>query len=185
MEKQFIDLCKTGDLDGAKEFLRLNPDINISYNYEEAFRYVCRYRHLEVAKWLLIVKPDINISAVDEWAFRITCLNGNYLNGNLAFPKWLLQIKPDINISANNEQVFHSACLYGDLERAKWLQSLKPYLYVIEYDENGNYAGYKIRSKKQANWEKRKCALHLAYQENTNILYHLPIDIAKSVIQFV
>jgi len=62
---------------------------------------------------------------------------------------------------------------------------LKPYLYVIEYDENGNYIDYKIRSKEEANWEKRKCALHLALQEKTNILYHLPVDIAKTVALFV
>jgi len=56
---------------------------------------------------------------------------------------------------------------------------------VIEYDENGKYNGFKIREKEEANWEKRKCALHLTCQEKTNILYHLPVDIAKAVTLFV
>jgi len=43
----------------------------------------------------------------------------------------------------------------------------------------------KIRSKEDANWEKRKIALHLALQDKTNLLYHLPIDIAKAVALFV
>jgi hypothetical protein len=56
---------------------------------------------------------------------------------------------------------------------------------VIEYDINGNYAGYKIRSKEEAIWENRKYALHMSLQEETNILYHLPLDIAKAVTLFV
>jgi len=56
---------------------------------------------------------------------------------------------------------------------------------VIEYDENGKYVTFKIRSKEEANWEKRKYTLHLTCQEKTNILYHLPIDIAKTVTLFL
>ena len=99
--------------------------------------------------------------------------------------KWLLFVKPDINISAKDEWAFRWACSFGHLEVAKWLLSLKPYLYVIEYDDNGNYAGYRIRRKEEANWEKRKYALHMSLQEKTNILYNLPIDIAKAVTLFV
>jgi hypothetical protein len=94
-------------------------------------------------------------------------------------------VKPDINISVYTEWAFRIACVKGYLEIAKWLQSLKPYLYVIKYDINGNYSGYKIRTKEEVVWEKRKIALHLALQEETNILYHLPVDLAKAVTLFV
>ena len=177
IQQQFIQVCISGNLDKAKELLRLYPNINIS---ELAFRWACKKGHLEVAKWLLSVKPDINISAEDEEAFRVACYHGH-----LEVAKWLLSVKPDINISAANKFAFCSTCYLGRLEVAKWLQTLKPYLYVIEYDINGNYAGFKIRSKEEANWEKRKYTLHLTCQEKTNILYHLPIDIAKAVTQFV
>ena len=86
--------------------------------------------------------------------------------------KWLLSVKPDIDISAKNDYAFHLACKNEHLEIAKWLQSLNPYVYVIEYGIDGNYTGYKIRSKEEANWEKLKYALHLACQEENNLLYY-------------
>ena len=100
--------------------------------------------------------------------------------------QWLLSVKPDINISAEDDWAFLNACEMCHLEVAKWLQSLNPYLYVIKYDYNGNYAGCKIRSKEEANWEKRKYALHMmTKQDNTKILYNLPIDISKTIALFV
>jgi len=213
MERQFINLCRKGDLKGAKELLKKCPYIRISVDDEDAFRVACYRRHLEVAQWLLSVKPDINISADNNFAFRYACQEGrlefvkwllsvkpdiNILiwgdfniaceRGHLEVAKLLLSVKPDIDISYDNNWVFRYTCLKANckyLDVAKWLQSLKPYLYVIEYDINGNYAGYKIRSKEEAIWERRKYALHLALQEKTNILYHLPVDIAKTVTLFV
>ena len=105
--------------------------------------------------------------------------------GYLDEAKELLKKYPDINISIYNDGAFRWACENKHLKVAKWLQSLKPYLYVIKYDIYGNYSGYKIRTKEEVIWEQRKYALHLALQEETNILYHLPIDIAKTVTLFV
>jgi len=181
----FFRACMDGQLEVAKWLLNVKPDINF-----EDYVFLCAHNS-EIAKLLLQVKPDIIsiISTQNEMMFRKAC---SYNRIELA--KWLLQMKPDINISACDDYAFRNACrnsghynayLIKHLEVAKWLQSLKPYLYVIEYDENGNYANYRIRSKEEANWEKRKCALHLAYQENTNILYHLPVDIVKAVTQFI
>ena len=126
-------------------------------------------------------KPDINISADNEHAFRNACFYGH-----LHVAQWLLQINPYINISADNEDAFWWACRNRHLDVDHWLQSLKPYLYVIEYDENGKYKGYKIREKEEANWERRKYALFLSSnKEENNLLYRLPTDVAKMVIQFV
>jgi hypothetical protein len=52
------------------------------------------------------------------------------------------------------------------LDVARWLQSLKPYLYVIEYDKNGKIKGYKIRSKEEAKWQQRKYLVWLASNAN-------------------
>jgi hypothetical protein len=180
MAHKFIKFCEHGDLEGAKNLLQLYPDINISDGNEYIFRKVCLRGHLEIAKWLLSVKPDINISVQNDWAFRVACYNGK-----LEVAKWLLSVNRNINISANNDEAFRNACYCVHLKIAKWLQSLNPWLYVIEYDLNENYTGYKIRSKEEANWEKRKNALYLTHQEKTNVLYQLPIDIAKSVTLFV
>ena len=73
----------------------------------------------------------------------------------------------EIDISANYEEAFRWACSYGHLHVAQWLQSLKPYLYVIEYDENGNYKGYKIRGIQEANMAKAKM-FGLVNQKNNN-----------------
>ena len=74
----------------------------------------------------------------------------------------------------------------GHLEVAKWLQSLKPYLYVIHYDENGKYKDYYIRTKEEENWEKRKYLVYIASEcKEDNLLYRLPCDVAKMVIKYV
>ena len=180
MEKQFIALCYKGDLEGAKRLLEIYPEIDISYDEECAFDDACINGYLEIAKWLLELKPNINISICSEQPFRYACINNH-----LELAKWLLSVKPDINISADNDGAFRWVCRYKHLEVAKWLQSLKPYLYVIEYSKNGKYIPYKIRNKEEEKWENRKCALHMSLQEETNILYHLPIDISKAVTLFV
>jgi len=210
MQAQVTHLCQYGNLESIKKLLQNNQNINI---YDSAFRIACGYGHLAVAQWLLSVKPDINISAEDNWAFSNACEMGHLevakwllqvkpdidistyeeyafrqacSKGHLEVAQWLLSVKPAIDISACDDYAFGFAIYFGRLDIAKWLQSLNPYLYVIKYDYNGNYAGCKIRSKEEANWEKRKYALHMmTKQDNTKILYNLPIDISKTIALFV
>jgi ankyrin repeat protein len=138
-----------------------------------------------MAQWLLQICPTINISANNEQAFRYACIEGY-----LEVAKWLLQVCPNIHISAYNEEAFRWACVNGHLEVAKWLHQMKPYLYVIEYDENGKINNYHIRSKEEANWQKRKYLVWLASNEcpdenKNNLLYKLPSDVSRMVIGFV
>jgi hypothetical protein len=180
IQSYFNTLCKSGNLEEAHQYLLENPTINISANNEEAFRYTCLYGHLEGAQWLLSVKPDINISANDERAFRNACLKGH-----LSVAQWLLSVKPDINISANYECAFMYACVYGRLLVAQWLQSLKPNLYVINYNDDGSYKGYYIRSKEEARWEHRKYLVWLASNESPNkksLFYRMPQDVSRYII---
>jgi hypothetical protein len=67
---------------------------------------------------------------------------------------------------------------------------MKPYLYVIIYDENGKITDYKIRSKEEANWERRKYLVWLASNQcpdenKNNLLYKLPSDVSRLLIGFV
>jgi hypothetical protein len=91
MQSQFIEFCKSGNLDQAKKFLEENenPTIDISVEYDCAFRYACWSGHLEVAKWLLEIKPTIDISAFDEEAFRYACFNRH-----LDVAKWFQSLFP-------------------------------------------------------------------------------------------
>ena len=220
MEIQFIELCKKGDLVGLQQLFQLNPDIDISSNNELSFRSACFNGHLLVCQWLLEVKPDINISANNEWAFRYACERGHLhvcqwllqvkqdINisannewafryacekGHLRVCQWLLQVSKergqDINISAQKRK-FNYKCCYRHLEVAQRLQSLDPYLFVLEYNDSGKYKGFKIREKQEANWERRKYLVWLASnhcpEENrTNLLYKLPFDVSRLIIAFV
>ena len=67
---QFIYACKEGNLKLAQQLLQNNPNIDISYQNEYAFRMACQTGQLHVAQWLLKVKPTINISAWNEDAFK-------------------------------------------------------------------------------------------------------------------
>jgi hypothetical protein len=175
-------ICEHGHLDILKWLYHIKQDIPISVS--ELWQ-SCRYGHLDMVQWIIQVKPNINISEKNEQAFRYACGRGH-----LDVAKWLLQVKPDINISANNECAFSFACSNMKLRVMQWLQQMKPYLYVIEYDEDGNYKGCKIRNKKDANWEQRKYLVWLASDHcpeinKNNLLYKLPSDVSRLLIGFV
>jgi hypothetical protein len=182
IQSYFNTLCKSGNLEEAQQYLLDNPTINISANNEKAFLNACFSGHLEVAQWLLLLslKPDINISANYEEAFRYACFKGHLL-----VAQWLLSVKPDINISAKNEQSFRNACFYGRLLVAQWLLELKPNLYVINYNDDGSYKDYYIRSKEEARWEQRKYLVWLASNESPNknsLFYKIPQDVSRYII---
>jgi len=90
MDYLFVDLCRLGNLEGAKQLLKENPNINISASNEYAFCDACQNDRLEVAKWLLEIKPDINISVCNEYIFRWACENRH-----LEIAKWLQTLCPD------------------------------------------------------------------------------------------
>ena len=102
--------------------------------------------------------------------------------------KWLLQIKPSINISEDNDYTFCRACANGKLEIAVWLQTLKPYLYKINYDINGKYVSHYVRTKaeaKEARWQEIKYLVWFG-KKNSNkkcMLNKLPSDIVRYIIQ--
>jgi hypothetical protein len=115
--EQFVELCKKGDLTGAQEYLRLNPEVNIFQNIWGVFNNACAKGHLELAQWLLQVSgergQDIPISDTN---FFWACAGGH-----LEVAQWLLQLNPNINISCMNEYPFRIACDKGYLELAQWL----------------------------------------------------------------
>ena len=149
-------------------------------NLETQFIALCKSGNLEEAQQYLLDNPTINISANDEEAFRNACECGHLL-----VAQWLLSVKPDINISAMDDSAFINACWGGHLLVVQWLQTLKPYLYVINYNDDGSYKDYYIRSKKEVLWEQRKTLLWLASNESPNknsLFYKIPQDVSRYII---
>ncbi len=65
----FLNHCANGELTLAAKIIKENPNINISYNDDYAFRLACWCGRLRVARWLLSIKPNIDISVLNEFAF--------------------------------------------------------------------------------------------------------------------
>jgi hypothetical protein len=68
---------------------------------------------------------------------------------------------------------------------AQWLQSLKPHLYIINYNDDGSYKGHYIRSKEEARWEQRKYLVWLASDQSPNkksLFYKIPQDVSRYII---
>ncbi len=118
-------------------------------NLEQVFYSALEAGKLQIAQRIFQINPNVmkNHNSM-ETTFRYVC--GRLCRLDIA--QWMLQVSKErgqeINISFNNEEEFRSACEAGRIDIAQWLQSLKPDLYEIEYDENGKYIGYKIRGKK-------------------------------------
>ena len=112
--------------------------------------------------------------------FRILCKSGN-----LEEAQQLLLENPTINISAMDDSVFINAYWGGHLLVAQWLQSLKPHLYVILYNNDGSYKDYYIRSKEEARWQQRKYLVWLASDQSPNkksLFYKIPQDVSRYII---
>ena len=178
-EFRFISLCYHGQLNAAKAFFQQNPNINISADEDSAFCFACMDGHLETAQWLLSVKPDINISAQKTWAFRYACVHGH-----LEVCKWLHSLK--IDIAYHDNWAFKYALSSKQYIIGDWFQSVNPYLYVMNYGEDGKYKGYQIRTREEERWEKRKLLVWLASDQSpckNNLLYRIPPDVSRYIIQ--
>jgi len=135
-ESAFQCAVYQGHFELAKWLLEVKPDINISAKDDYAFRLAVMDGHLEIAKWLLQLKPDIDISVKNEFAFRHACQNGK-----LETAKWILEINPKTNVFAENDYAFRVASTDvvfngGDTAVARWLQSLYPERYSLEFEDD-------------------------------------------------
>jgi ankyrin repeat protein len=181
---EFIYACINGHFELALWLLQTYPDIDISAKNDYAFTWSCASGKIQIVKWLLEINPNIknNVKA-NQIAFYWSCYFGNY-----DIVEFLLE-NSNIDIFAENHVSFINACKKKHLNIAHLLQK-KSNLYVINYGVNGEYVGYYIRTKEEANWEKRKYLVWLAskYCPDTNkksILYKMPNDVSRYLIEFV
>jgi hypothetical protein len=195
----FCKACGNAHLNVAFWILKIKPEFYISAETNEgfisAFLMACYYGWLNVVKWIYLMK-HIDINHVEK-AFVWACKNGH-----LEIAQWIYQVNPSINISAYENQAFRECCdkasylydnIYDDnakckyLKVAQWFQMLRPYLYKLYYDENGEWEEcWHIASKEEARWEEKKYAVWLASNKSPNkdsILYKIPQDLSRQIIQ--
>lgn len=193
INKQFTDACHKNDLNLAKQLLSEYPDLKpfgddrnlypLSPRSNLVF-VVCEFKYFEFAEWLLLLNPKKEIC---ETAFVNLCY---YCKLDSA--KWLLSKVPNIDVTTKNNYAFIWACEYAkyvwsyeQLEMAKWLQSLKPYHYILELDKFGSFVSYTVRESKEIKWLERRIPL-LAYHTNTdNDFKKLNFDIIREICLFI
>jgi len=133
---------------------------------------------------------NIDFPSNNECAF-ITCCRHGYLDN----AKLLLLMHPDIDITKYDNDAFICACYDGHLNVALWLQSLKPYLYVVKglrtckgdqskYGKIKYYIRTKEEQEEEKKWENIKYGLWLQINTN-NIINILPNDISKNILSYV
>lgn len=182
-DEDYNDFCRCANIEEVKCWLSKFQNMYDEMDMLGAtLRFSCHSNKLHIAQWVLSKYPNLDISACED-TFKMVCCMGNLIMAQL-----LLCEKPDIDISAGHHEAFRMVCGLKNLPLAQWLQSLKPYLYVIIYDENGKIVNYNIRTKKQANWQRRKYLVWIASDKSAgkdNLLYRLPSDVSKMLIKYI
>ena len=174
MEEQFINICLSGNLEEAKNFLTNNPNALVGYQaVNDAFEIVYERGYLEFSEWIYEKNPEVDISAYDELLFREACYSGN-----LEIAKWLLKVKPDINISTWDEDAFRQACYYGHLELAKWLLQVKPSIDISADKDWAFESACKTNKLEVAEWLQslKPEKYHLEVVDNKIISYKIKIN---------
>lgn len=113
--QRFIMLCSSGLLIPAQELYYINPLIDISHNYENAFRSACKHNHLYIAKWLIEINPSIDIHIWTDIVFHTACKK-KY--NELA--KWLVSL---INTSDGYYTYLAIAASHGNLNLVNYIHT--------------------------------------------------------------
>jgi hypothetical protein len=148
--------CKFGHLN-VVEWLINKPDIdsNVRLMWGQGFYEACQYGHLDIIQYILYsrrlfihegqVRSGLDTASTHKQPrvfryllsvcpqlkhhsacnlFKWTCINGSQECAEI-----LLDMYPDIDITHNSHEAFKSSC--KQLDVARWLQSLKPWLYKV------------------------------------------------------
>ena len=120
IEVIFICACYHGDFSSIRKILSKNPQINVSYYKDAAFRILCAMDHIHIAQWLYKKYPTINITADNNYAIKTR---------ELRVMQWLQSIHPRLyQIQTNKNKIsinFHYDRHYNWLKKMYilWLSS--------------------------------------------------------------
>ena len=77
IHEQLVYYCRYGQIDNLFTLYGENPDIDLSYNEEEAFRVACEAGEIEVIRQLRIWNHNMNIGAQNYLGFCIAICYGH------------------------------------------------------------------------------------------------------------
>lgn len=124
-------ICESGDLEVAKYFIKLCPDIVEESTMYSGFIRACIGGQLHIVEWLITIKPNIDIIAYDNMAFNLACYKGH---ANIV--KWIYNKQPNIDISINNDYNFKLVCKYNYIDIVEWFCQIKQDRYRIDICNN-------------------------------------------------
>ena len=207
-EYAFILCCSSGHLELAKYLIMIaettrtyySPDkaridnceiqvcyrginkINISANYDSAFKISCANGHTDIVKWLVELGESgtygkVDIHTTSEYAFKMSCANGH-----TDIAKWLVELGESgtygkVDIHAASEYAFRHSCANGHIDIAKWLvKTGEADMYgMIDIHINNDDAFKK--SCKNGHWELARWLIELG---QTDMYTEINIDIINS-----
>lgn len=113
----FIELCKSGNLNEIKNITKTTLNIDLKL-IDRGWFEACLNEHFELIKYLYSCKFDIDY----RLAFHRTSIEAN-----LDIVKWQYENK----LYADDDcfkNIFMNVCFAGQLEKAKWLIEVEPYI---------------------------------------------------------
>ena len=207
--------CKFGHLD-VVEWLINKPDIdsNVRLMWGQGFYEACQYGHLDIIQYILYsrrlfihegqIRSGLDTASTHKQPrvfryllsvcpqlkhhsacnlFKWTCINGSQECAEI-----LLDMYPDIDITYNSHEAFRSSC--KQLDVARWLQSLKPWLYKVNTNDSKvvglQVLDLHINTPQEQAFYFKKYPLWLMSPNSPNkksIFYRLPEAISKMIIK--
>lgn len=156
---EFINYCKKGDLNAAKDFFIRNPSTKISTNNYEAFVVACINGNIDIVQWLYSIKSSVinrscnfselvddiiesgskEVLVIIKNIKNIEFSNKNFVDackfGWFNIVKLIYFSKNDNDNLYNFNEAFSFACENGHILIAKWLLEKKSNINISAFSE--------------------------------------------------
>lgn len=129
------------------------------------------------------LKIVLDLSFDNEHLFRYACYSKN-----LKCVKYLMSINKSINVRASFDSAFKNACWLNDLPMINYLISLQPYTYKYIPNYDKCFIIYDTEEEQRENkWNQKRLYMTLKEKKQpiNNIIYNVPSDISRYIMEFI
>lgn len=122
LEKEFINLCKSGNIEQVCKFYTDNPKVDIhtkNYLCDYAFHISCANGHFSIAEWLYLI-GDGNWT-INDCLFKTVCMRGH-----IDCSQWIFQIYKSLDIKLYIELLIIHCLKTSHLNILEWLIKINP-----------------------------------------------------------